>query len=119
VVTRAIGPTVYVIGITKNSAEVIFQRLHALDATGGPEQFGGPTTIQAKYPSKGDNSQGGYVIFDPSQYAERAGLLILNGVIYPAWTSHYNQRPYTGWVIGYNATRLKQTSIINLTPNGK
>jgi hypothetical protein len=58
------------------------------------------------------------VVFDPGQYAERAGLLELNNVIYTAWTSHCDQRPYTGWIMGYDKTTLAQTSVINLTPNG-
>jgi len=41
----------------------------------GAELFGGPTEIQAKYPGPGDGSQGGFVIFDPGQYAELAELL--------------------------------------------
>src|ERR1035438_9139915 len=74
--------------------------------------------IQAQYPGTGDNSQGGYVIFDPRQYAERAGLLELKNVIYTAWTSHCDERPYTGWIIGYNKNTLAQTSVVNVTPNG-
>ena len=47
-----------------------------------------------------------------------AGLLEWNGTIYTAWTSHCDDRPYTGWIMGYNASTLQQTSILNLTPNG-
>ncbi len=110
--------TIYVVAMSKNSGGKYFQRLHALDLTTGKEEFGGPKAVQAKYPGTGDNSHGGYVYFDPAQYAERQGLLLLNGVIYTAWTSHCDQRPYTGWVIGYNEATLAQTSVINLTPNG-
>src|SRR5579859_2780418 len=98
--------TVYVIGMSKDGSGNYHQRLHALDVTSGAEEFGGPVAIQAKYPGSGDNSQGGYVVFDPGQYAERAGLLELKGVIYTAWTSHCDQRPYTGWVIGYTKNTL-------------
>ena len=113
------GPhgTIYVVAMSKNSSNY-FQRIHALDVTTGQEEFGGPTTVQASYPGTGDNSQNGSVIFDPHQYAERQGLLLLNGVIYTAWTSHCDQRPYTGWLIGYSATTLAQRSVLNFTPNG-
>jgi len=47
------------------------------DITTGAEEFGGPVTVKAKYPGHGDNSHGGYVIFDAGQYAERQGLLLL------------------------------------------
>jgi len=118
-INRHIGPhgTIYVVAMSKNSS-TYFQRIHALDITTGAEQFGGPITVQAKYPGTGDNSHNGFVIFDPGQYAERAGLLLLNGVLYTGWTSHCDARPYTGWLIGYNATTLAQTSVLNLTPNG-
>lgn len=109
--------TIYVVAMSKSSAGY-FQRIHALDITTGTGEFGGPTTVQAKYPGSGDNSQGGYVIFDPAQYAERQGLLLLNHVIYTGWTSHCDARPYTGWVIGYSESTLTQTSVLDLTPNG-
>jgi hypothetical protein len=103
--------------MSKNSSSY-FQRIHALDVTTGEEEFGGPTNIQAAFPGHGDNSRNGKVIFDPRRYAERAGLLLLNHVIYTSWTSHCDKRPYTGWLIGYNESTLKQTSTLNLTPNG-
>ena len=103
VIDRASGPhgTINVVAMSKNSSNY-FQRIYALDITTGQEQFGGPVAVRAKYPGTGDNSHNGYVIFDPGQYAERQGLLLLNHVIYTAWTSHCDFRPYTGWVIGYS-----------------
>jgi hypothetical protein len=109
--------TIYVVAMSKNSANY-FQRIHALDITTGQEEFGGPVAVKAKYPGTGDNSHDGYVIFDPGQYAERQGLLLLNHVIYTGWTSHCDDRPYTGWLIGYSETTLTQTSVLNVTPNG-
>jgi hypothetical protein len=41
----------------------------------------------------------------------------LNGTIYMGWTSHCDQDPYTGWLMGYSESTLKQTSVLNLTPN--
>jgi hypothetical protein len=119
VIDRDSGPhgTIYVVAMSKN-ASTYFQRIHALDITTGKEEFGGPTTVQAKFPGHGDNSHDGYVIFAPGRYAERAGLLLLNHVIYTAWTSHCDERPYTGWLIGYDESTLAQTRVLNVTPNG-
>jgi outer membrane protein assembly factor BamB len=110
--------TIYVVAMSKDSSGTYHQRLHALDVTTGAEEFGGPQNVQASFPGTGDNSSGGKVIFDPGQYAERAGLLLLNGVIYMSWTSHCDIRPYTGWIMGYDENTLAQTSVLNVTPNG-
>jgi hypothetical protein len=114
------GPpgTIYVVAMSKDGAGNYHQRLHALDVTTGAEEFGGPQNIQASFPGTGDNSSGGNVVFAPGQYAERAGLTLLNGVIYTAWTSHCDIRPYTGWVMGFDQSTLAQVSVLNLTPNG-
>ncbi len=120
VIDRTAGSNgaIYVVAMSKNSSGTYFQRLHALDVTSGAELFGGPMTVQASFPGTGDNSTGGNVVFDAKQYAERAGLLLLNGTIYTTWTSHCDIRPYTGWIIAYNTTTLAQTSVLNVTPNG-
>jgi hypothetical protein len=119
VIDRASGPngTLYVVAMSVKGS-TYYQRIHALDMTTGAEEFGGPVAVQAQYPGTGDNSHHGMVIFDPKQYAERQGLLLLKRVIYTAWTSHCDERPYTGWLIGYNESTLKQTSVLNVTPNG-
>ncbi len=120
VIDRSSGPhgTIYLVAMTADTSGNYYQRLHALDLTTGAEQFGGPTTIQATYPGSGEGSVGGTLTFDPKQYAERAGLLLLNGVIYTAWTSHCDIQPYTGWIMGYSESTLAQTSVLNVTPNG-
>jgi outer membrane protein assembly factor BamB len=109
---------IYTVAMSKDSSSTYHQRLHALDAATGNELFNGPVEIQAKFPGTGDNSSGGFVIFDPAQYKERSGLLLLNGTVYLAWASHCDIRPYTGWIMGYSATALKQTTVLNVTPNG-
>lgn len=114
------GPhgTVYVVAMSKNSGGQYFQRLHALDITTGAEEFGGPITVQATFPGTGDNSSGGVVIFDPGQYKERPGLLLMNGIVYTSWGSHCDIRPYTGWMMGYDQNTLGQVTVLNLAPNG-
>jgi hypothetical protein len=42
----------------------------------------------------------------------------MNGTIYLGWTSHCDEEPYTGWLMAYSESTLKQTSVLNLTPNG-
>ena len=115
-----VGPhgTIYVVAMSKNATSY-FQRIHALDLTTGAEQFGGPVAIAATYPGTGDNNNGqGQVVFDPSQYKERCGLVLTGGIVYTFWASHCDQQPYTGWVIGYNKNTLAQVRVLNLTPNG-
>jgi outer membrane protein assembly factor BamB len=110
--------TLFTVAMSKDSAGLYHQRLHALDLTTGAELSGSPTEISATYPGTGDNSQNGNVVFNPSQYAERAALLLLNRNLYTTWTSHCDIGLYTGWVIAYSESSLQQTAVLNLTPNG-
>jgi hypothetical protein len=110
--------TIYVVAMSKDGSGGYHQRLHALDVTTLAEEFGGPKEVQASFPGSGDGSSAGNVVFAPGQYEERAGLLLLNGVVYTAWTSHCDIRPYTGWLMAYDESSLAQTSVLNLTPNG-
>ena len=120
VIDRSAGAngTIFVVGMTVDSAGKYHQRLHALDVTTGAEQPGSPTEIKGTYPGTGQNSSGGNVTFDPAMYAERAALLLLNGTIYMGWTSHCDGLPYTGWLMGYSESTLQQTAVLDLTPNG-
>jgi Immunoglobulin domain/Immunoglobulin I-set domain len=120
VIDRTQGPngTVYVVAMSKDGSGNYHQRIHALDLALGTEVLGGPVDIQAQYPGTGDGSNGTDVIFAPGQYKERAALLLLNGVVYTSWASHCDDRPYTGWIMGYSATTLSQTTVLNVTPNG-
>ncbi len=110
--------TIFTVAMSKDSGGAYHQRLRALDITTGLEVPGSPTEITGSYPGTGDNSSNGRVIFDPSQYAERVGLLLMNQTLYLGWTSHCDIRPYTGWVMAYSENTLQQTQILNLTPNG-
>lgn len=120
VVDLTAGPhgTIYVVAMSKDSSSNYHQRLHALDIVTGAEEFGGPVNIAATYPGAGANSQSGSVVFDPKQYKERAGLLIVNHIVYTMWASHCDITPYTGWIISYNETTLAQQSVLDVTPNG-
>ena len=120
VIDRSAGShgTIFVVGMSLDNAGAYHQRLHALDVTTGAELPGSPAEIKATYPGTGANSSGGNVIFAPGQYAERAGLLLINHTIYLGWTSHCDQQPYTGWLMAYNESTLAQSAVLNLTPNG-
>jgi len=105
--------TLYAVAMSKKGS-VYYQRLHALDLTTGAEEFGGPVTVQASFPT----ANGGTTTFNPGQYKERAALLLWEGTIYTSWASHCDDEPYSAWVIGYSETTLEQVSVLNLTPNG-
>lgn len=105
--------TIFVVAMSKDSSGTYHQRLHALDLTTGSERSGSPANIQASFPDSG-----GQTTFDPYQYAERSGILLLNGVIYMGWTSHCDENPYTGWLMGYSESTLQQASVLDITPNG-
>jgi hypothetical protein len=108
---------IFVVGMSKDTSSSYHQRLHALDLATGAELIGSPTEIQATYPGTGSASESGSQIFHAEQYAERAGILLMNGTIYLGWTSHCDQQPYTGWLMAYSEQMLKQTAVLNLTPN--
>jgi outer membrane protein assembly factor BamB len=101
----------YVVTLSEDRSDHYLQRLHALDLQTGAEQLGGPVDIHATVPQA--------AAFEPQRYEERAGLLLLNGVVYTSWASHCDFDPYNGWIIGYSATTLKQTAALNITPHGK
>lgn len=108
---------IYAVAMSKNSSGKYLQRLYEVDLANGQRLAAG-VEIAGKYPGTGEDSSGGYAYFDPKQYKERSGLLLLDGVVYLAWASHCDNAPYTGWVMGYNATTLAQTTVIDVTPNG-
>jgi len=120
VIDRHVGPhgTMFVVGMSEDEEGRYHQRLHALDAATGAEMPGSPAEIRATYPGNGISSVAGVETFEPGNYAERAGLLLLNGVVYLGWTSHCDNLPYQGWLMGYSEETLQQTSVLNLTPNG-
>jgi len=109
---------IYLVAVSKTSSGNYVHRFHALDLTTGAELFGGPTTITATYPGTGANSSNGNVVFDPSQYNERPGLLQVGSTIFTTWGSHCDAGPYTSWVMAYNADTLHQTGVIDMVPNG-
>ena len=104
---------IYLGAMSKDAQGNYHHRLHALDITTGAELFGGPKEISATFPSAS-----GQTTFNPAQYKERPGLVLLNGVVYMSFSSHCDAEPYTGWILGYNENTLAQAAVLNLGPNG-
>jgi hypothetical protein len=104
--------TMYLVARTLEN-KVYFQRLHALDIVTGAEKFGGPVVISGSVPGTGKGSVGGVLPFDPQHGNQRAGLLLLNGIIYLGWSGTEH-----GWAMAYNAQTLQQTAVFSTTPNG-
>jgi hypothetical protein len=113
VIDRQLGSngTIFVVAMSKTNSTYI-QRVHALDLGTGADRVP-PVIVYATYPKLSGN-----LTFAPGQYKERASLLLLNGVLYTAWSSHCDDTPYNGWIIGYAESNLLQTSVLNVTPNG-
>jgi hypothetical protein len=129
VIDRTQGPNGTIYAVEESmiaSTTTYFQRIHAVDLATGADRLTA-ATIAAAYPGTGDNTNGsGLVIFDPGMYKERAALTLSNGVVYTLWaalgtpasvTPHADERPYTGWVIGYSEATLAQSQVLDITPN--
>ncbi|HKQ87868.1 MAG TPA: immunoglobulin domain-containing protein, partial [Candidatus Acidoferrales bacterium] len=117
VIDLSAGPhgTIFLVAMTQDSSSNYHQRLHALDLTTGNEQSGSPVAISATYTIPGTSTTD---TFNPVQYKERAGLLLMNGTIYLSWASHCDVDPYQGWVMAYNETTLQQSAVLNIAPSG-
>jgi hypothetical protein len=119
VIDRGLGSngTMFVVAMSKDASGHYFQRVHALDLATGSDRVPA-ATVAANYPGTGAHSSAGRVIFDPAQYKERPGLLLMNGILYTGWSSHCDISPYTCWLMGYDEQTLAQVNVLNLTPNG-
>lgn len=110
--------TIYLVARTKEYGTNYVQRLHALDISTGAERPNSPVIITAMYPGTGAGSSGGMLTFDPARQNQRPALLLANGVVYISWSSHCDNGPYHGWVIGYDESTLQRVAVYNNTPNG-
>ena len=112
--------TLFVVAMTRETSKggpaTYVHRLHALDIATGKERPNSPVTIQASVPGTGDG--GVTVTFEARSYKQRPGLLLVNGVVYAAFSSHCDLGRYHGWLIGYNSRTLAQVFVYNDTPDG-
>lgn len=95
------------------------QRLRAVDITSGEERANSPQVIEASVPGSGEGSVDGIVAFNPVTANQRSALAFSNGVVYVAWASFCDTRPYHGWMISFDAASLRQLAKLNTTPNGQ
>jgi hypothetical protein len=110
------------------------EKLEALDITTGAEKLGGPYTIgdttlggpdggftnttSIVVPGRGDGSDAaGNVRFNAARQMQRPALALLGGVVYVAWASQSDNRPYHGWVVGFSASTLQPVRWFNTAPN--
>ncbi len=113
--------TMYLVArsVTLGPSGVFQQFLHALDITTGQERPNSPVVITAQIAGTGSGGIGGGLVgFNSQKQNQRAGLLLLNGIVYITWAAHCDWGPYHGWVIGYDKTSLQQQIVYNDTPNG-
>jgi IPT/TIG domain-containing protein len=109
---------IYVVARTKASNSTYHFFLHALDIKSGNEQLGGPVEITGQVTGSGPGSSGGVLAFNPVFHLQRPSLLLMNGVVYVAFGAVGDIGTFHGWIMGYDATTLLQTTIFCVTPNG-
>ncbi len=109
--------TLYVASATYENGKAI-ARIHALDVTTGGEKFGGPATVQSTMAATGSGSSGGQIQFDANVENQRAGLALVNGVLYVAFGAYCDLGSYHGWLFSYNAATLAQQAVFLTTPSG-
>ena len=110
--------TLYVVAKSTIADTTFIQRLHAIDMTTGLEKFGGPVTLSGSVAGTGNGSSGGVLNWDPKWESNRAGLLLLNGIVYIGFAAHGDNGPWHGWILAYSATTLAQTGVWCTSPNG-
>ncbi len=106
--------TMYVVGATKESG-VNYSRLHAINIVNGAERA--HVEVTATVDGTGDGSSGGKLSFDALSDNQRSALDYYNGYVYFGYAAHGDIYPWHGWLFAYNATTLKQTAMICLSPN--
>ena len=111
--------TIYLVSKSATSSLApVRQRLHALSLVDGSEKFSGPKTISASVPGSGYDASGGVISFNSITAGQRAGLALVNGIVYVCWASHEDADPYHGWVMAFSASNLNPMGVYNDTPNG-
>jgi hypothetical protein len=119
--TPVIDPVAGILYVVSKSVDAtgttFYQRLHAIDLATGNEKGGSPVLIAATYPGTGDGTA--TTTFNARQQNQRAGLALVNGVVYIAWASHEDHTPYYGWLVGYtyNGSAFTRSATLNVTPN--
>lgn len=106
--------TLYVVARTKENG-AFFQRLHAISLADGSERPGSPALIYGTVSAGAGKPSVG---FDPLHQNQRAGLALVDGVVYVAYGGHCDWKPFYGWIFGYDATSLERVRLFNAAPTG-
>jgi hypothetical protein len=103
--------------VVQGHPNAFYQRIHAIDITTGLEKTGSPTVITGTVAGTGDGTH--TVTFNTQQQLQRAGLALVNGVVYVAFTAHEDAPPWYGWMMSYQytGTALTQQHVFNVSPN--
>src|SRR5207253_63262 len=110
--TAGANGTIFVLAASKNNAGTsFFHRLHAIDLSTGGDRIT-PRLIVGSVSGAGPATT-----FVAVKQRSRAGLLLLNGIIYTSWASYCDFTPYAGWIIAYNEN-LGQVAVLNTDPDG-
>jgi hypothetical protein len=131
--------TLFVVTKTRETRGTVFhyvQKLYALDVGTGADRIpGGKLIGDSSYnisdgsfvshdpanpcvPGTGDGSINGMSCFHGRRNNQRMGLALFNGVVWITFSSHGDQGPYHGWVLGYDEATLNLVAKLNTTPNG-
>jgi hypothetical protein len=98
------------------------QRLHALSLIDGSETSNGPIdlTPSITVPGSGDGSNGTSLPFEPFYELQRPGLALVNGRVFVGWGSVNDQKPWHGWLMGFDKSDLSAAPLrFNAAPNGE
>ncbi len=102
--------------VTKTTT--FYQTLYALDIRTGFLRTP-PHRVNGRVPGTGEGSKNGILTFDPLLEGQRASLLLQNGNVFVGWASHCDNRPYHGWLMGFNEIALYPSGVWVDTPNGR
>ncbi|HVV72326.1 MAG TPA: hypothetical protein VHI52_12650, partial [Verrucomicrobiae bacterium] len=110
--------TIYLDVFTHEGTQYV-HRLHALDVATGAERPYAPILVTASVPGVGVGSSGGVLPFNPIQHLQRPAMTLVNGILFLVFTGYADTDPYHGWVLGYEASTLRQLTnyIFNTSPN--
>ena len=109
--------TIYFVTKTQVGS-LIADSLHALDLSTGKPKLGGAQGITATVPGTGDGAS--TVSFISHTQNQRSSLLLSGGIVYIAYASYGDWPPYHGWIFGYDASDIRQQSIVyNPNPDGQ
>jgi hypothetical protein len=112
--------TIYVEAKSTTNGTSYIHRIHALDLLTGNEKSPGPEVIAAEVREAGDGDEPKADIVKFADLPERSGpgLLLLNGMVFLAFTSECDIVPSHGWLLAYDTEKFSQKVVFSTMPNG-